>query len=580
MSDIEKTMELEINPYDRLVEKQEHAAADTGYTDPVKVSLSGDMRQALPENDYINTTAAVQQLKPVEIIPVSDKAVFSKINSKEFGMQHSTEIDIEEDLLVPDTEPDMDAILNVDSHITSISFQKGENNGNLRGEISLEILYRSADVYNDKLIAIKGSIPFKREWNEVVNENARVEVSGSIKKIEYRIVNERKYRVKIYMNIIAQEIIDCERNMFEGIQDDELELLKEDACIMSMAFTKTKESELNENLVLGNEKVKPLKVLKSSFTVAENHRQLTADKLVVNETIWVRVLYAAELASHGNLSNQPMLFTGKIDNTQFIPFDGGSNIKACRTGSDVSGLTAEINEEINGFVISGSVNTRAEFFEAVEYEMVTDFYSCNDDMACDNKEESVCCGLETKIAEQTIRESMNFQTEPAEAVRVVYMDATVQDVMLEESSNYSEIKGKLHTEILTMTEGNQSSLVKKISEFSVPADIPSGDGNICGMNVFVREMSADIPGNDQLNVVIQIQAVIDICKEGTVRSINNPCILREEGGSKSYPLVVCTVRQGDDLWDIAKRYRVPADHIKKINNIDTVSEGMKIVVAK
>lgn len=594
MNNMEKTMELEMNPYDRLVERQQEDMAQVVRKEIVP------QEQHEPVRHGSDTGAAAPDMgravNPVEIVPLSGKAVFSTMTSREYGNSYSMEAEIEEDLLVPDTEPDMDVILNTSATTGSVSFSMEDSigvndagtigsNGTVRGELSLEVLYQAAatagDVRSNKLILLKSQVPFKREWKETFSDLAQMEVSVRIRNIECRIINERKYRAKIRIDILATEIISHERKMFENIHDEELEFLRETASILNVAFTKNKESEINENLPIDNERIKPLKVLKSSFTAAENHRQLTSEKLVLNETIWVRILYLAEIASQGNLSSQPMLFQGKIDNTQFIPLDGSKNITACRINSDASTMQARINDAANGFTIEGHINTKVDFFDMIQRDIVADFYNKNEDMACDNKEETVCCGFETKIAEQTVRETITIQPESMEPQRIVYADASIVETNITEGERRAEVKGKLQLEILTMTDGNQFSLAKKICEFTAIVDLPeNGSRYMTDSRIFVREINADIVNQSQINIMVQLQIEMDICKEGTIKLITNPCIIRDEDGGKNYPIILYIVKEDDTIWDIAKRYRVSMDHITQVNNVDSISEGMKIVIAK
>lgn len=620
MNNMEKTMELELNPYDRLVEGQqeheaqavtkesdlqgEHSREQTIAVERVSENRRPENRKSeggrtgsrRPENRRTETATTVPDMteaaKPVEIVPLSGKAIFNTMASREYGNSYSMEAEIEEDLLVPDTEPDMDIILNTSAIVGSAGFSMEDNvgaddagAGTVRGELALEVLYQaasaSADVRSNKLILLKNQVPFKRAWKENFSDSAQMEVSVRIRNIECRIINERKYRVKIRIDITAIEIVSYERKMFEDIRDEELEFLKETASILNIAFTKNKESEINENLPIDNDRIKPLKILKSSFISAENHRQFTGEKLVLNETIWVRILYLAEIASQGNLSSQPMLFQGKIDNTQFIPLDGSKNITACRISSDASAMNVQINDAANGFSIEGPIKTKVDFFDMIQRDIVVDFYNKNEDMACDNKEEIVCCGFETKITEQTVRETITMQQESSESQRIVYTDASVMETDINESNGKAEIKGKLQLEILTMTDSNMFSLAKKICEFSTIVDMPENSSRyVTDSRIFVREINADIANQSQINIMAQLQIEMDICQEGTIKLITNPCIVRDEDSGKNYPIIIYIVKENDTIWDIAKRYRVSMDHITRINKVDSISEGMKIVIAK
>lgn len=567
MSDMEKTMELEVNPYDKLLEEEQDRQTKI-------VKPAYDVQPVKQEK-----ITPSKPEEPLEIIPVAERAVFNSIYVKEYGKSYEMEIEIEEDLLVPDTEPDMDSILSADAKVDSIEIAVKEGNdsyrGTARGEISVEILYKSADDYEEKVICLKNSIQFKKELKNEFRDISQLDVAADIRKKEYRMINERKYRLKIYLDVNAVEVVNHERKLFEDIKGEQLEFLKESKSILNLAFTKNKENDVNENLPINNDKIRPLKIIKSAFTIAENHRQLAADKLVVNGSIWVRIIYLAEMASQGNLSSSLMLYDGKIDNTGFISLDGGSNISACRINMDADGLKADVNESTDGFKISGTVKTNVDFFNITEKEIVTDFYNRNEEMACDNKEDVVCCGFETKISEQTIRETIDISDEIPKLERIIYEDAYI----IEKNISETEIKGKMQLEVIAVTESNGIAAAKKICEFTAVNDVPE-NGDITGSRIFAREINADILNGNQISVMVQLQTEIDVCKRDSIKLITNPCIIKSGENEKKYPIVLHTAKQGDTMWDIAKHYRVSVGDLVKINKTEDISEGMKIVVAR
>jgi LysM repeat protein len=93
-------------------------------------------------------------------------------------------------------------------------------------------------------------------------------------------------------------------------------------------------------------------------------------------------------------------------------------------------------------------------------------------------------------------------------------------------------------------------------------------------------MTGEIVNQNQISVTVQLQAEVEVFVKGQIKLISNPCIVREETQKKNYPVILYTVKQNDNLWDIAKKYRVPVERIMEINKTETIREGMKIVVAK
>lgn len=515
------------------------------------------------------------KIKEIELLPAADSAVFSVMTAKEYGEARRQEVIIEEDLLVPDTEPDMEQIFNVSAAAPGAGLVKEQDRGMVKGDLRVEALYRSTD--GGKLLKLENVLPFKKEWPESFDDGAGFRIECEVLNVECRVINERKYRVKIRLDITVRELAVKERKIFEGIRDRSLELLKEDKCILSLASTAVKENEIDEELKINNEKIRPVRVIKSSFTVCENHRQLTSDKLVVNTTVWVRIIYMAELASQGNLANYPMYYTGKIDSTQFIPVDGGLQAGECRVNYDASDLSVEISDTVDGFRVKGFMKTSADIFESMHYDVVSDFYDLSEEMICDMVREQVCCGMEHITAQQVVKDNMDLHGEHWDTGKIVYTDTRITEYDIVVREGRAEISGKMQMEALVIDDDGRSVVARKMCGFEIPAEVPD-DGEFGCCRIIAREIAADIAAG-AVNFTVYLQVEADVFRYSSISLVSNPCFVRGEN-EKRYPLTVCTVAEGESLWDIAKRYRVPVEMIRRTNGITELKPGMKIIVAR
>ena len=70
------------------------------------------------------------------------------------------------------------------------------------------------------MIPIQNRINFKEQWHRSVAAGASLELSCFIDKIDYMVVNERKYRVKIQLSIKARQFTDSKIDFFEGLIEE------------------------------------------------------------------------------------------------------------------------------------------------------------------------------------------------------------------------------------------------------------------------------------------------------------------------------------------------------------------------
>lgn len=545
MGENEKRIEMKENPYDSLVKEE-----------PIE--------PAIVLNKQVKQDEPVHIEPSVEIIPLSDRTIYSQMKFQEDRRTKALNITVEEELLVPDTEPDMEMIFNVDADIQNIKVE----DGNLTGSLLVETMYLPNNNHNDRIIVIQSSVILKKN----IEMKTKGNIECKVRHIDSHIINERKYKITAVLEVTSYEVEEKSYEIFEAIKNEELECQKEKINFLNLATTKTKETELNENLSIKDENIRPVKILKTKFSITENHKQMSKEKVITNDSIWVRIIYLAEVAYQGNLANNIMYYQGNVDVTQFISFGEESEISYCKIDSDISGLQAQVNGAGNGFRIEGIVKSKAYMYNVQEKEIITDFFHKKDKIICDKKEEQICNGLEMSSQSVDLHENITIQGGNEFPNRILYVDGKI----IESSLENNEINGKLQIQILTITEDNRTVVARKNVEFTASASI--NDAQL--EDVLIREMSADVSGSGKIDVDLQLQVKLCSRKMTSVTLIQNPCIAKEEGATVNYPIIICTVKNGETIWDIAKKYQVPADHITSINNVETIQEGMRLVIAK
>ena len=59
-----------------------------------------------------------------------------------------------------------------------------------------------------------------------MSAGATMVLDCSVEKIEYMVINERKYRVKVILAIMAREYTDAKVDLFEGLVDEDIKSSK------------------------------------------------------------------------------------------------------------------------------------------------------------------------------------------------------------------------------------------------------------------------------------------------------------------------------------------------------------------
>ena len=201
----------------------------------------------------------------------------------------------EEDILVPDIKDDMTEILLMEADCDLLPVEKKlvpetDDLLNFTGTITVQTLYRP-DKEAGLPVAITSKIPYKYQWNLHCTSSAEGYFGCRIKDLEYLIVNERKFRVKITLEFTGCLYEQRELSFFESLEDEPLEMKTEDVSLNCLSARIHEETAIDTKLDLGELKEQPLQILWQHYAITENYRQITSEKIVLNGFVYVDLLY-------------------------------------------------------------------------------------------------------------------------------------------------------------------------------------------------------------------------------------------------------------------------------------------------
>ncbi|MCE2603742.1 hypothetical protein LH384_32140, partial [Pseudomonas aeruginosa] len=129
---------------------------------------------------------------------------------------------------------------------------------------------------------IQSRLPFKTDWQVTASPLSHLVIESKIERIDYSVINERKFRAKITLGLFLKEYAEKELQLFENLRGEQLELLKETVKMSHVALRKEESLEIAEDLKVKEGSPRPIKILKSDINVVENHNQTTSEKMVIN----------------------------------------------------------------------------------------------------------------------------------------------------------------------------------------------------------------------------------------------------------------------------------------------------------
>lgn len=528
------------------------------------------------------------------VVPITKGAIYSPVQVTNIREKPKTTITIEEDILVPDTKPDLREILLIDgkSYLSSREVDqitKGDDYISLSGEIELQTLYLpERQEGNSPIIPIQTRVSFKDQWHTSLSVGAALVIDCCVEKIDFMVINERKFRVKISLAVTAREYTDSKVDIFEGLADEEIQVLKETVEISSIAMRKKDNLTIKEDF-LPKDDICPENILKQDLSVVENYKQSTGDKVVINGFIYVNLLFSVYQSEEGCLPSHCIhQMQEKVEFTQFIPIQQGGQYSGCNAFFNDHGLKVKLTQDDEGrdvFRLEGDLLTYIELYKNTEKEIIVDGYHKQKDFVCDFLEENSRTLTGTMASESSVREILSIEDCGHEIDRILYASADI--VRAESKSEQGKIitEGKLLARIICLAAGEEE-IIFTVSEelpFRVVTAMPhlTGKEIICH-KIYIKDLWAEKINNKQLEFNATVLVCGEVMRPTPFRILTNPAFEECSSQREPLPMVVYICNESDTLWHIAKKFKTSVDSIRQTNCMedDILNTGQKLLIVK
>ncbi len=584
-------------PYDRLLygEEKDTSPSAEEYEKSEPAEPEPEPEPAEPETmeEAKEEPEARKKKETVKIIPLSQNSSFSKMKITDVRDKMPERVYIEEDILVPDVKPDLLSVLTMDAAVKISekeiqTGQSGEETLSADGEVVLQTVYlpeKAAE--NEPLVTIRSSVPFKADWTVNAEPYSTMSIQPQVEKVDYTVINERKFRAKVTIALNMKEYKDMELEIFEGIRGESVQILKEDVTVTDIAAGKRDIIDITETLPIKDTGAVPEKILKYDINIAENHRQITGEKAVINASAACSVLYLARVETEEQTELVPKLYQGSCEFTQFIPLEATEDCSGSRVSFEEKDLKIRIadeNEAQAGFVMEGSVITSIDVCKNVTKSMVADIYHREKEITYDMAKIRSRVLKGSGMTDINVRETVI--SPEAEISDVIYLSGKIRNLSAAPEKGRAVVEGTLTVKLLCMPEA------KTDKPFSVSKDLPfretidiAGAEEEMEINVAgaVRELRFDMINGKQIEIRGSISASAEVMETKELKLMKNLCLLETEQPDKKGPAMVLYITQkGDCLWDIAKKYRTTVERIRAINEVeaDSLEAGKKLLVVR
>ncbi len=587
-------------------------------------TLSMPLHKAMPE--VIPKEASSEKIpekeKAVTLTPATDDLKSARIRLSGAWPVRLPHMSIEEDILVPDTRPDLEKILSVTavpeiSKHESYAGQNGKNMLKVNGSFDISVLYLPAGSVTG-VVAINSKIPFRREFEikEPLSMQAEIRVTGKMP--EAKVINERKIRISTGASFNVWEYGDTEMELLEGVRDESLLLKKERVCFTDMAQRRTDTTDIHERIRLKESYPEPKTILRHEMNVVENHRQISKGKAVVEASLYYSILYMPEpsaVVSADPTTDEavPVYVRGKVDFTQFLRLPdvkddeaAGSIVKFDILSSDISlrapgasmqeddgmydedeydeGRDSSADSSAPYFQLDASVAASIQVYRSIERDVVTDMYHRSKDLEYSTApyQVSELCG--SASPDISIRETVNIPETRGNAASVPYISLTAENITASAEDERCVIEGSVRANILFITEENSEiSCFEHHIPFRAVTDMPGACADsYAECDAGIKDIWFDRVNSRQIDINCSISVRVSVWNTESHEFIDKVCYIDDGRIPQPFSgIVVYMTKPEDTQWSVSKKFRTTEAALREVNGLEDkqpLSPGMRLLI--
>lgn len=504
--------------------------------------------------------------------------VKENIKINESVLNSSTQKMLENDVIVPDTKPDILKVLQVDA--VSCIYEKNIMNGavNIKGRVNLKVLY-IPDSDTETVKSILTNFEFEEDIsNKRIDPDDSAIITCNVERVEFNVVNSRKLKFKCVIGIDYEIIkiksicipIDCEEDI--EIKRSTIKL-QNSIGIQDFSFL------MRERLSVPSGQSSFKELLKTDYHIKDTEIKCITGRIISKGIIQICLLYKD--------SNDNIEFCeGEFQFSEIWDMDDATEDTLCDIEYQIDEGLVRLEEDSDGdlreALFEVSVTAQVKAVENVEIDMINDCYAPYKNTLINTECMLIEEIIERPFVQNTIRDIVEISDRIPGVVSVynVITNTEINSVNFENRRLICE--GKIEVCILYISESSESII------FSIKKNIPFSYGLDCSTYAdnLIPKIKAEVThtaynlspsGNIELRCILNINA--NIISKHEIQLIEDIETNNNETNSDS-KIVIYFVQNNDNLWDIAKHYKVPCSSICEFNDIcdETLKPGTRLII--
>ncbi len=495
-----------------------------------------------------------------------NKHICTQLVEKEKEFMQMT---LDDDYIVRDNKPDVLRIIYAKGNTVLEDIKIGNQVVWLTGKLYFSVLYQSDDE-NHRLESVNGEIPFQ----EKVIMDTRDECEGlsaefEIEDLSIGIINSRKLTIRALLNVEVKcleeetEAFSC-RIAHEGYEEkiESLNML----CLME---NRKERLSLQKEILLPNSRTNIGEIIFYQVDFYNEEIQLFEHRMSIQTNAKVWVLYRSESTGEYEcfetivpLSSEIDIYEANGDEIFWAKISPVDIILEPR--SDYDGESRMLGMEL-------SLCVEFQIYREENCEILKDAYSLNQELRLEREETNYQQLLVKNLSKIRLMEQEKIESGQQRILQICGSSGNITIDSVERRENGIQVEGVLNVHVLyTTTDDNLPfAHTQGMIPFEQFVEIPElSDMTKFWMDYHMEQLQVNLLDSTEYEMKAVLEIGVMALEQKTLWNVME---IEEEPLDMNWlqkqpGMIGYVKKEGEDIWDVAKRYHATATNILEFGN--------------
>jgi len=481
-------------------------------------------------------------------------------------------------IIVSDTKPDVLKVVEATAEAYLVDKQIEDGKITLSGKVRINILYMP-EGEEGKMESLCGNLEFCETLKRSeFKENMTLCAFCDVDKVSYRVLNSRKIGVETKI-LISVSVFDNERaETVSGVLSDNAEMRKKELSLTCAQQYDEFSFSVDEEIEFPKGKTAE-KLLKADMCLLSKEQRALDGKFVIKGRLGICILFCDGGGRYDHLDCE-------IPFTEVFDISGLSEGEECEVSVEIGETAYELinsSEDTSALQVKADVTVGVKTEKEDTVSVMDDCYFTDCDCEFSYADVKLQSAAEQVDFSAVLKQLLEKEPSSPDIASVYKVQAKPVVTASKIENGKLAVSGKVLIYVLYLTNDAENPIASLKDEvpfnYSIDCDGKIAENNRIVLDVKCEHISYVINSKDAVEVRCGIEIsgkIINIFDEKIISDIKT-----EPRKNDKHGIVVYFVKDGENMWDIARNYHIKTDSILTANGLEpdyVLSGGEKLII--